>query len=141
QVLAQYGGLETALGKGQPVDTLATDNALWAITAEDGRLWRLDTQASVGVSPRSNTLDGPHLAGLPDSSFFLSDPARRTILYHKANGEPLRQFAFAERFIAPTGVAATQIEDLVYLAVADSQACSLSLWRAHIGTLLLPLGG
>src|SRR5690606_31106431 len=38
QVLAQYGGLETALGKGQPVDTLAPDNALWAITAEDGRL-------------------------------------------------------------------------------------------------------
>jgi len=105
------------------------DGALWAVSAEDGRLWRLDDQATLTAIPRSNTINGPHLAGLDDGSFFVTDPAGRSIRYHAASGEPLRQFAYADVFINPTGIAAAETEELAYLAVSDSAACTLSVWR------------
>ncbi|MEI2419810.1 hypothetical protein V6O07_06025, partial [Arthrospira platensis SPKY2] len=70
QVMAQFGGPDTLLGQGQPVDAAALPNgALWAVTAEDGRLWRLDQGVGWGVVPRTNTFDAPHLAGLTNSAF------------------------------------------------------------------------
>jgi hypothetical protein len=128
-LLFEFGGPGSALGNGQAVDVLAVPGGLWAVTAEDGRLWQLATGGSLTALPRVDTLNGPHLAGRPDGSFFLSDPAQQTVRYHAATGEPLGQFAISNLFVTPTGVAAAQIDDFLYLAVADSSACTLSLWR------------
>ncbi|GIV75717.1 MAG: hypothetical protein KatS3mg050_0111 [Litorilinea sp.] len=128
-LLGQYGGRDTQLGRGQPVDTLAVGETAWAVTAEDGRLWRLDDLASVVALPRSTTLDGPHLAGLPDGSFFLSDPVRHRIQYHTAGGRPWRQLVDPALLHTPVGVDAALQGDEVLLAVADSGACRLTLWR------------
>lgn len=129
--LAQFGGVETGLGQGQPVDVLAMGNQLWAIAADHGRLWRLDAMGSIAVSERTNTLTGPQMAALPDGSgFFLSDPVRRTVLYLAPSGQPMGQLGYADTFINPMGVAATYGEDgIVNLLVSDSAACSVSLWR------------
>ena len=129
QMLAQYGGQGTLLSTGQPVDALAAAGWTWAITAEDGRLWRLDDLSGLTALPRANTLDGPHLAALPDGSFFLTDPVGGSVRYHAASGQPLRQLAYPGAFVTPTGVAAAEADGFVYLAVADSATCSVSLWR------------
>jgi hypothetical protein len=129
QVLGEFGGQNSLLAAGQPVDVLAVKGALWAITAEDGRLWQLVSNGSLTALPRTDTLNGPHLTALPDSSFFLSDPVRKTIAYYAATGQPLGQFTFQDAFTTPTGVAATQLDNFVYLAVSDSATCTLSLWR------------
>lgn len=129
QVLGEFGGQGSLLATGQPVDVLAVKGALWAITAEDGRLWQLISNGSLTALPHTDTLNGPHMVSLPDSSFFLSDPMRKTIAYYASTGQPLGQFAFQDRFTTPTGVAATQIDNFVYLAVSDSTTCTLSLWR------------
>ncbi len=129
RTLAQFGGVETALGRGQPVDALFAGGSLWAVTAEDGRLWRLDDLAGITAIPRANTVDGPHLAGLADGSYFVTDPAAAAVRYHAASGQPLRQFAYPGLFANPVGVAAAEAGDLVYLAVSDSATCTLSVWR------------
>jgi DNA-binding beta-propeller fold protein YncE len=129
QVLGEFGGQNSLLAAGQPVDVLAVKGALWAVTAEDGRLWQLISNGSLTALPRTDTLNGPHLASLPDNSFFLSDPLRKTIGYYAATGQPLGQFAFQGAFTTPTGIAATQLDNFVYLAVSDSATCTLSLWR------------
>jgi hypothetical protein len=123
------------LGVGQPVDTLAAGGLLWTLTAEDGRLWRLDVLGSLAAVARANTVDGPHLAGLPDGSIFLSDPsdpARRTLLYLAATGQPQRQLAYPDAFTVPTGVAAGVVDGQTLLAVSDSGACRVSLWRVRL---------
>jgi hypothetical protein len=130
-LLAQFGGPETGLGQGQPVDVLALGEQLWAIAADHGRLWRLDVMGSVAVSERTNTVTGPQLAGLPDDSgFFLSDPVRRTVLYFAPSGQLLGQLGYADTLINPVGVATTFSEDgSVNLVVGDSAACTIALWR------------
>jgi sugar lactone lactonase YvrE len=129
QVLTQIGGPETRFGKGQPVDVMVANGIPWAVTAEDGRLWRLDSLGSMAAIERSNTVDGPHLAALPDGTFFLTDPARHTLSYHAASGQPLSQFAYSGVLVNPVGVGAAVVDGLIYLAVSDSAACTLSLWR------------
>jgi hypothetical protein len=130
-LLSEFGGMGSGLGQGQPADVLALGDQLWAIAADHGRLWRLDILGSVAVSERASTVTGPQLAGLPDGSgFFMSDPARRTVLYFAPTGEPLAQLGYADTFENPMGVAATFGEDgFVNLLVGDSAACTLSLWR------------
>lgn len=130
-LLAQFGGQQSSLGLGQPVDTLALGNQWWAMAAEHGRLWLLDAMGSVAISERTNTLTGPQMAGLPDGSgFFLSDPIRRTVIYLAPSGQPLGQLGYADEFINPMGVAAsTSANGLVNLVVGDSAACNVSLWR------------
>ncbi len=135
-LLGQYGGRDAQLGRGQPVDALAVGETSWAVTAEDGRLWRLDDLASVVALPRSTTVDGPHLAGLPDGSFFLSDPVRHRIQYHTAGGRPWRQLADPALLHTPVGVDATRQGDQVLLAVVDSGACRLTLWRLPAAGLM-----
>jgi hypothetical protein len=136
ETLWQYGGADSALGRGQPVDTLAAGDAVWAVTAEDGRLWQLEVGGSLGATARATTLDGPRLASLPDGSFFLTDPVRRTLVYHSAGGQPLREFGYPDAFLLPTGVDATILDGQVYVAVTDGAACGLSLWRTSIAGLL-----
>ena len=129
--LTQFGGLESGLGQGQPTDVLAVGDQLWAIAADHGRLWQLDSLGSLAVTDRASTVTGPQLAALPDGSgFFMSDPVRRTVLYFAPSGQPIGQLGYPELFINPTGVAATVgPEGFVHLVVADSAACSVSLWR------------
>ena len=129
-LLAEFGGQGTELGVGQPVDALATDaGRYWAITAEDGRLWDLTSGGSIAAVKPTNTLSGPHMADLPDGSFFLSDPGRGRIVYHLASGRPLLEVGYANLFAAPTGVGAAVDSDMISLAVMDSAACWLSLWQ------------
>jgi DNA-binding beta-propeller fold protein YncE len=129
--LTQFGGLDTGLGQGQPVDVLALDEQLWAIAADHGRLWRLDLMGSVAVSDRATTLTGPQLAGLPDGSgFFMSDPVRRTVLYFAPTGQIIGELGYTDAFINPMGIATTFGPDgFVNLVVGDSTTCAISLWR------------
>lgn len=131
-VLAQFGGPATLLGQGQPVDVAAAGGQLWTVTAENGRLWRLDLLGSLAALPRSNTLDGPHLAALPDGTFFLSSPTGRTVLYHAASGQPLGQVAHGGALVTPTGVAAGEQAGEILLAIADSAACQVTLWQVRV---------
>jgi sugar lactone lactonase YvrE len=131
-VIAQFGGPSSWLGQGQPVDVLAAANgSYWAIAADHGRLWRLDVLASVPAIERANTLTGPHLAGLPDGSFFVSDPSRRTVIYIAPNGQPYGQLTTPDALVSPTGVAATLRDGLVYVAVVDSATCRAGMWRVR----------
>jgi sugar lactone lactonase YvrE len=126
----QFGERESALGRGQPVDAIGVNGAHWAVTAEDGRLWRLDYSGSVLAIQPTNTLNGPHLAALPDGSFFLTDPARSLALFHTANGQPRGQLQLAGNLVTPTGIAALAFNDLISLAIVDTTTCTLSWWQA-----------
>jgi hypothetical protein len=125
----QFGGQGSLLGRGQPVDALAGEGVLWAVSAEDGRLWNLTSGGSMTVVQPTGTVDGPQLAELADGRLLVSDPARGTFLLLAASGEPLGQFAYAGELVTPTGIAATRIGDGNIIAVVDSRACTLSVWR------------
>jgi sugar lactone lactonase YvrE len=130
-VAAEFGGRETPLGRGQPVDVTATGRSIWAIAAEEGRLWRLDTLGSLTAVQPTNTIDGPQLASMADGSLYLSDPARHQVLYLSAEGQPLGALADAGAFELPTGVAAFRSGDSILLAVSDTATCTVTLWQAR----------
>ncbi len=117
------------MGRGQPVDALAAEGALWAVSAEDGRLWNLNNGGSMTAVQPTGTVDGPQLAQLSDGRLLVSDPARSTFLLLAATGEPLGQFAYTGELVTPTGIAATRIGEGDVIAVVDTRACSLSVWR------------
>lgn len=137
QEIASYGGPESIFGLGQPADAMIVGGRYWAVTAEDGRLWRMEGAAndsgSIAAQLRSDTLNGPHLAALPDGRFFLSDPTGRTISYHAPNGEPRARFPASEQFSRPVGIDAVIRDGLVQLAVTDTNLCTVSLWQ--VGSL------
>jgi hypothetical protein len=125
----QFGGQDSLLGRGQPVDALAAEGVLWAISAEDGRLWNLAADGSMTAVQPTGTVDGPQLAQLADGRLLASDPARATFLLFAPSGQPLGQFAYAGDLMEPTGIAATRIGDGDIIAVTDTRACSISVWR------------
>lgn len=125
----ELGGLESLLSRGQPVDALEINNAIWAVSAEDGRLWNLPVDGSLTAIQPTNTLDGPHLAALPNGSFLVSDPGRRTFTVVQPTGQPVQQFAYVDQLVVPTGVAAMGAGDFVFIAATDTRSCSVSLWR------------
>lgn len=128
-VQSQFGGPDTPLARGQPVDALLLDGYVWAISAEDGRLWNLYADGSLTAIQPTNTIDGPQLAALPDGSMVVTDPLRRTFTIFTASGRPVRQFAYGEQLVLPTGVTARKIGEFVYFAVSDTRSCAVSLWR------------
>jgi sugar lactone lactonase YvrE len=133
-LLTTIGGPDTPLGAGQPVDALALPNgAIWAVTAEDGRLWRLDQGQGQVATARANTFDAPHLAGLPNSTFFVTDPERQLITYFDASGQAAAQFRGS--FAKPVGIDVASREGDLLLAVSDSVACTVSLWRSPLDAL------
>ena len=134
-VMAEYGGRDSVLARGQPVDALRGESGLWAITAEDGRLWNLDVDGSLTAIQPTNTIDGPKLAGLPGGRLVVTDPARRTFTVFAATGQPMQQFAYTDQLTAPTGIDALLIGDRLLFAVSDSTACSVSLWQMDINQL------
>jgi hypothetical protein len=125
----EFGGQGSLLGRGQPVDALAAEGALWAISAEDGRLWNLSVDGSLTAVQPTGTIDGPQLAQLADGRILATDPARGSFTLFAPSGEPLGQFAYTGELITPTGIAATRIGDGNIIAVADTRACTLTLWR------------
>ena len=135
--LGAVGGPETAIGRGQPVDVVTAGGQRWAITAEDGRLWQLDRGGSVTAVQPTDTLNGPQLAATPNGALFVSDPARRVVLYLAATGQPLAFFAPPD-LLLPTGVATAMIDDLLYFTLVDSASCELGLWRTPITMLPTP---
>ncbi len=135
--LRTIGGQGTQIGRGQPTAVAAGNALLWGVTAEDGRLWQLESGGSLVAIEHTNTINGPQLAALPDGRLLLTDPARRLVLYLAATGEPLAHFTMPMLQL-PTGVAATTIDDLLYLAVVDSVSCQLSLWRTPLAMLPSP---
>ncbi len=129
RLAGQFGGQGTLLGQGQPVDAIAGLNALWAISAEDGRLWNLTTDGSFTAVQPTGTVDGPHLAQMADGRLLATDPARSTFLLFSSAGQPLGQFGYAGELAMPTGIAATRIGSGDIIAVVDAQACALSVWQ------------
>ncbi len=137
KVLAQFGGPDTPLGQGQPVDVLGLSNGgFWAVTAEDGRLWQVESGEGFVAVARANTFDAPHLAGLPTNSFFLTDPERGLLLLFDPTGRPMAQFGGPDVFQKPVGVGAALVDDQVLMAVSDSAACTVSLWRTALENTL-----
>lgn len=130
--IGQFGGPDTPLARGQPVDVVAAGPFLWAVTAEDGRLWRLDAGGAITAVQPTNTLNGPHLAALPDGSFFLSDPERGMVFYHGTDGQPRGQLVAPGSLLHPTGVDVLVLDEVVHLAVVDSGNCTLSWWSAPV---------
>ena len=128
-VQGQFGGQGTPLGSGQPVDVTVAPQAIWAIAAEEGRLWRMDGLGSLTAIRPTDTINGPHLAHLADGRLVLSDPARGLVLLLSAQGQPMAALGDAGIFQRPTGVAAWQRDGELLLAVSDTAACSVSLWR------------
>jgi outer membrane protein assembly factor BamB len=128
-VAGQFGGQGSLLGRGQPVDALAAEGTLWAVSAEDGRLWNLNTDGSMTAVRPTGTVDGPQLAHLADGRLLVSDPARGTFLLLAPSGQPLGQFGYPGELVTPTGIAATRIGDGDIIAVADTHTCALSVWR------------
>lgn len=129
-VTAVFGGVDSALGRGQPADVIAEGGAIWAIAAEEGRLWRLDTLGSFTAIQPTDTINGPHLASSGER-LFLSDPARQQVIALDARGMPLGALADVGAFALPTGVTAWQEGEATLLAVADTAACAVTLWRAE----------
>lgn len=135
QVMAEYGGRDSVLAQGQPVDALRSENGLWAITAEDGRLWNLDVDGSLTAIQPTNTIDGPKMAALPGGRLVITDPARRTFTIFAATGQPVQQFAYIDQVTLPTGIDALLIGERLLFAVSDSLACNVSLWQIDVNQL------
>jgi hypothetical protein len=134
-VITEHGGRDSVLSRGQPVDALRGESGLWAITAEDGRLWNLDVDGSLTAIQPTNTIDGPKMAALPGGRLVVTDPARRTFTVFAATGQPVQQFAYIDQLTLPTGIDALLIGDRLLFAVSDSLACSVSLWQIDINQL------
>ena len=128
QVLA-FGGQGSLLARGQPVDAVEANGVYWVVSAEDGRLWNTLVDGSLTAIQPTNTIDGPHLAALPDGRLLLTDPARSLFWLLSAQGQPTGQFAYAGQLDLPTGIAAREDDDGILIAVSDTRRCSVSLWR------------
>ncbi len=128
QVL-EFGGQGSLLARGQPVDAVEANGVYWVVSAEDGRLWNTNVDGSLTAIQPTNTIDGPHLAALPDGRLLLTDPARSIFWLLSAQGQPTGQFAYAGQLDLPTGIAAREDGDGILIAVSDTRRCSVSLWR------------
>lgn len=128
-VLGQFGGPDTPLGQGQPVDVLLSEGgALWVVTAEDGTLWRADREVRVATFTPAGSVDGPHLAGLPNSSFFVTEPEQRRVVYFSAQGLPLGQIQNTEILNKPVGIDARIYNGQIFVAVTDVIGCKVILF-------------
>ena len=121
----QWGGSESDLARQQPTDAVLTPGGvLFFVEAESGAVTRIDAAGEVkrwsGPAPAS-TLDGPHMALLPDGRLLVTDPEGRRVLLFDANGAPLGQFGVDAGLVKPVGVAVDATGTRVL--VADSAAC------------------
>ena len=130
--MLESGGRETLFGLAQPVDAIPIAGRLWAITAEDGRLWQLtgdaDTSGSIAAVQATNTLNGPHLAALENGALFVVDPVRRQVTSHTASGQPLLIWSDPS-LTEPVGIDVAIVNNQLHMAIADHATCTLSLWQ------------
>jgi hypothetical protein len=131
----KFGGIDTLLARGQPVDALLGASGLWAISAEDGRLHNLTIDGGLTAVQPTNTIDGPQMAALPTGGLIVSDPLRRTFTTFGANGQPRQQFGYLEQLVMPTGIATLTTGDSLYIAASDVRSCTVSLWRMAVSLL------
>ena len=95
-LLNTFGGPDAQLGSGQPTDAAVSDNgALYVPEPAAGLLWRVlvdggGMQAAPG--PKSNTVESPHVAVMPDGRVFLTDPENGRVLIFDEELYPLVQF-------------------------------------------------
>jgi hypothetical protein len=134
-VQTQFGGIDTLLARGQPVDALLGASGLWAVSAEDGRLHNLTIDGGLTAVQPTNTIDGPQMAALPTGGLIVSDPLRRTFTTFGANGQPRQQFGYLEQLVMPTGIATLTTGDSLYIAASDVRSCTVSLWRMAVSLL------
>ncbi|MEM7126319.1 MAG: PA14 domain-containing protein [Chloroflexota bacterium] len=132
QVMQEIGGRETLFGLGQPVDAVPIAGRLWAITAEDGRLWLLtgrgEASGSISAVKATNTLNGPRLAALANGAIFVVDPVQRKVIFHTPQGQPLLEWT-DPGFIEPVGIDVATVNNQLLMAIMDRASCTLSLWQ------------
>ena len=78
---------------------------------------------------------GPHLAGLPDSTFFLTEPEKGRVVYFSAQGQPLAQLRLPDQPSKPVGLDARLYDGQLFLAVSDVAGCRVSLYTGAQGQL------
>ncbi len=91
-ILAAFAGPNQG---GQPTDVvMGPDGFLYAPDPAEGVVWVLqpETGASrAAPGPRSNTVESPHIATLPDGRVFLTDPEKGRVLVYEPGLRPLAQ--------------------------------------------------
>ncbi len=80
---------------GQPTDVvLGPDGFLYAPDPAEGVVWVLQSETGssrAAPGPRSNTVESPHIAILPDGRVFLTDPEQGRVLVYEPGLRPLAQ--------------------------------------------------
>ena len=99
---------------GQPTDVvLGPDGFIYAADPAAGVVWVLNRETGASrtaAGPRSNTVESPHIATLPDGRIFLTDPEEGRVLAYEPGLRPRGQLggkgAGEGRFNRTLGVAA-----------------------------------
>ncbi|MER2600595.1 MAG: PA14 domain-containing protein [Caldilineales bacterium] len=130
----QWGGTESEVARQQPTDAAAAATGdLYFVEAESGTVTHITPDGALQrwAGPASaGTIEGPHLALLPDGGVLVTDPEGRRVLLFDAAGVPLGQFGLDAGLLKPVGIAAVSGTDgSVRVAVADSAACQVVLFE------------
>lgn len=113
----------------QPTDVLERAGRVWVVSPHGNAYVReLGAALEVNVLSASSTLFGPHMAGLPDGSFLLTDPGASRILHLDGDGQLLARVDTGGSVIAPVGIDIAADGDGFLMALADIGTCQVSLW-------------
>lgn len=112
----------------QPSDVLATPTGTWAVAPDSARLLNLRSNLRIGGLPRTTTMAGPHLAGLPDGRILLTDSEMHRLLMLDPDTLRFTQLEPETPLARPVGVDVLPGDGRVLLAVADAWTCSVSLF-------------
>ena len=121
-----YAAWPGARNLDQPTDVWALRDRVWVASPEGPFLRELQSNVQLAVISPGYTQFGPHLAGLPDGTFWVTDPEAGRILYLDRDGALLARVAIPPR---PTVLDAARDADGLLLALVDSAACQVSLLR------------
>lgn len=117
----------------QPTDVWAFADVIWTVSPDKSYLRELKSGLQIGGVTRSSTQVGPHLAGLPDGAFLLSDSESGAILHLDREAHAVARVDTGEVVVRPVGLdAAAAAEGELWLAVADAARCRISVWRLPV---------
>ena len=133
QIIRTFGGPEEQLGSGQPTDAAAgLDGFLYVPEPAAGLFWQVQMDGGVVQAvpgPRSNTVESPHAATLPDGRVFLTDPEGGRVLIFDGSLNPVAQFGgkgtAAGQFSRTLGIAASQ----GLVVVTDPDLCRVTAFE------------
>ena len=112
----------------QPSDVLVNSTGTWAVAPDSALLMNLKSNLRIGGFPRTTTMAGPHLAGLPDGRIVLTDPEMGRLLLLDPDSLRFTQLE-PDTFLArPVGIDVLPGDGRVLLAVADAWTCRVSLF-------------